>query len=61
KSENNHINDNNSVITYLENRIKEQVVEIVEIKEPEYLQGIDNIFNNEYINGLIKSYENKSK
>ncbi len=61
KSINDYVNDNNSVITYLDNRIKEQVVEIVEIKEPDYLPKIDHIIKNEYIIELIKNYENKNK
>jgi hypothetical protein len=61
KSNNDYINDSNSVIIYLENRIKEQIVEIVEISEPDYLSKIDYLFTNEYITELIMSYENKNK
>ena len=61
KSKNNYDNDSNSVIIYLENRIKEQIVDIVEINEPDYLSKIDYLFKNEYITELIKNYENKNK
>ncbi len=53
--------NNNSVITYLENRSKEQIIEIVDIKEPNYLSNIEYIIEKDIINDLITNYESNKQ
>lgn len=45
------------VITYLENRLKEQLIEVIEMKAPAYLEDIDSFFEQEHIDSFIQSYE----